>query len=117
MARWRSQFAHDGFQSHRCMHACWHGKLTCPFLDCRETVMGPRPRGRTVCESVGQRLCDGASSLLTLDIHRVSGHYDAAHMLARVVDAADVRLSRNGDGAAQLSSRNLEENADCRGLS
>ena len=33
------------------------------------------------------------------------------------VDVTDFRLSRNGDGAAQLSSRNLEENADCRGLS
>jgi len=159
MARWRSQFAHDGFQSHRCMHACWHGKLTCPILDCRETVMGLCPRWRTVCESVGQRLCDGASSLLALGIRslrclhprwrgwstrpifdcretvmrlcrlpRTVGESVGkrwrhgpgglailddpvttllAPTLARAVDAADFRLSRNGDGAEAAGSHSL----------
>ena len=37
-------------------------------------------------------------------------------MLAREVVGTDFRVSRNGDGAAQLSSRNLEENEDYRGL-
>ena len=68
MTRRRIQFAYDGFESHRCMHACWHGKLTCRILDCRETVMGLCPRWRTVCQSVGERWCDGESGLAILGI-------------------------------------------------
>jgi hypothetical protein len=47
-------------------NACWCGKLMGPIFDRRETVMGPCPRPRTVCESVGERWCDGAGCLLTL---------------------------------------------------
>ena len=39
----------------RCLHACWRAKLITPIFGCRETMMGPCPRRRTVCESVGER--------------------------------------------------------------
>jgi hypothetical protein len=42
------------------LHACLRGKLMGPIFDCRDTVMGPTPWRRTVCQSVGERWCDGA---------------------------------------------------------
>ena len=104
MARWRSQFAHHGFQSHRCMHACWHGKLTCPILERRETVMGLCRLPRTVGERVGERWRDGPGSLAILDYPVTTM---LAPTLARAVDAADFRLSRNGNGAEAAGSHSL----------
>ena len=160
--RWRDGAASlltMGFNHTDACTTCWHGKLTCPILDCLETVTGLCPRWRTVCESVGQRLCDGASCLLTLGIrslrclhtrrrgwltrpisdcretvmglcrlpHTVGERVGKrwrdgpgglaildypvttmlAHTSARVVDAADFRLSRNGNGAEAAGSHSL----------
>jgi hypothetical protein len=80
----------------------------CVF-DCRETVMGLCRLPRTVCERVGERWRDCAGSLPTLG-------YPVTKMLAcrlaRAVDAADSRLSRNGDGAEAAPAQSLRA---CRG--
>ena len=59
---------------------------------------------RTVGESVAERWRDGAGSLPTLGY---SVTKMLAHMLARAVDAADFRLSRNGDGAEAAALHSL----------
>ena len=66
--------------------------------------MGLCPRWRTVCQSVGERWCDGASSLAILGYPVTKM---LAHKLARVVDPADFRLSRNGDGAEAAGAHSL----------
>ena len=61
--RWRDgagSLAILGIRSLRCLHTRWRRRATRPIFDCRETVIGPRPRGRTVCERVGERRRDGA---------------------------------------------------------
>ena len=99
--------AHPGclrWVSIRCMHACWHGKFTCPIFDCRETVMGLCRLPRTVCESIGQRWRDGAGSLPILGYPVTKM---LAHTLAWAGDAADFRLSRNGDGTVRAAAHSL----------
>ncbi len=59
---------------------------------------------RTVGERVGERWRDGAGSLPTLGYPVTKM---LAHMLARAVDAADFRLSRNGDGAEAAAVHSL----------
>ena len=76
------------------------------ILDNRETVMGLCWPGRTVCESVGERWRDGAGSLPILG-YRVTQML--AHMLARAVDTADFRPSRNGDGAVPAATHSPQE--------
>ena len=75
-----------GIRSHRCLHTCWRGWSTRSIFDHRETVMGLCRLPRTVCESVGERWRDGSGSLLILGYPVTKM---LAHMLARVVDAAD----------------------------
>ena len=88
----------------RCMHACWHGKFTCRILDCRETVMGLCRLPRKVCESMGERWRDGAGSLAILGYPVTKM---LAHTLAWAGDAADFRLSRNGDGTVPAAAHSL----------
>ena len=54
------------------MYACWRGRSTRPTLEHREAVVGRFPRRRKVCESVGERRCDVAGSLVTFSsrLHR-----------------------------------------------
>ncbi len=75
-----------------------------PIFDCRETVMGLCRLPRTVGESVAERWRDGSGSLPTLGypVTKMLGH-----TLARTVDAADFRLSRNGDGAETTAVHSL----------
>ena len=80
-----------------------------PIFDCRETVMGPTPWRRTVCEHVGERRCDGAGCMLILGFR--SHRCVFAWVDDPILDRRETVM-----GPAQLSSRNLEENADCRGL-
>jgi hypothetical protein len=84
-----------GIQSHRCLHPCFRGRSMGQLFDLGETVMGLCRLARTVCERVGERWRDGAGSLPTFGIQ---SYRRFAHMLARAVDAADFRPSRNGDG-------------------
>ena len=77
-----------------------------PIFDCRETVMGLCRLPRTVCERVRERWRDGAGSLPTLGYPVTKM---LAHMLARAVDAADFRLSRNGDGAVPAATHSPRE--------
>ena len=59
-------------RSCRCLYACWRGRSTRPTLEHREAVVGRFPRRRKVCESVGERRCDVAGSLVTFSsrLHR-----------------------------------------------
>jgi hypothetical protein len=92
-----------GFRSHRCLHACWQGKLMGPIFDCRETVMGPSPWRHTACESVGERWCDGAGCLLPL----ISGRTGRCTLAWGGCDPIfDCRVL-NGDGAQQRGERRL----------
>jgi hypothetical protein len=61
-----------GIRSCRCWSACWRGRSTRPTLEHREAVVGRCPRRRKVCESVGERRCDVAGSLVTFSsrLHR-----------------------------------------------
>ena len=61
---------------------------------------------RTVCERVAERWRDGAGRLpiLGYPVTRM-----LAHMSAWAVDAADFRLSRNGDGAETAAVHNRRE--------
>ena len=59
---------------------------------------------RTGCERVGERWRDGAGSLLILGYPATPMY---AHMLARAVDAADFRPSRNGDGTVPAGAHSL----------
>jgi hypothetical protein len=105
--RWRNgagSFAILGIRSLRCLHTCWRGRSMRPIFDCRETVMELCRPPRTVGESVAERWRDGAGSLPTLGY---SVTKMLAHMLARAVDAADFRLSRNGDGAEATAVHSL----------
>ena len=63
-----------------CLHTCWRGRSTRSIFDHRESVMGPRPRGRTVCERIAERLCDGAGSLPILG-HPVAPVYVGARWM------------------------------------
>ena len=82
-----------GLRSHGCLHTCWGGRSMGQIFDHRETVMGQCRLSRTVLESVGERWRDGAGSSPTLGInHKVASSL-------RGTDAADFRLSRNGDGS------------------
>jgi hypothetical protein len=83
-------------RSLRCLHTRWRGRSMRPIFDCRETVIELCRLPRTVGERVAERWCDGTGSLPTLGYPLTKM---LAHMLARAVDAADFRLSRNGDGA------------------
>ena len=105
--RWRDGAASlltMGFNHTDACTTCWHGKLTCPILDCLETVMGLCRLPRTVCESVGQRWCDGAGRLPILGYPVTKM---LAHTLVWAVDAADFRLSRNDDGAVPAAAHSL----------
>jgi hypothetical protein len=99
----------SGIRSHRDLQACWRGELMGPIFDRREAVMGLSPWPRTVCQRVGERWCDGTGCLLILGIR--------SHRCMLVWGGCDpfstVEKRRWGP---QLSSRNLEENADYRGL-
>ena len=53
--RWRDGAGHFRTLCIRCLHACWRAKLITPKFGCRETMMGPCPWRRTVCESVRER--------------------------------------------------------------
>ena len=59
---------------------------------------------RKVCERVGQRWRDGAGRLPILGYPVTKM---LAHMLVWAVDAADFRLSRNGDGAVPAAAHGL----------
>ena len=61
---------------------------------------------RTVCERVGERWRDGSGSLRALGYPVTQM---LAHMLVWAVDAADFRLSRNGDGTVQAAAHSLRE--------
>ena len=76
-----------------------------PILDCRETVIelcrpaaahSRREYGRAMAQRRGQ-FCDLGYPVTKM----------LAHMLARAVDAADFRLSRNGDGAVPAAAYSL----------
>ena len=62
--RWRAgagSFAILGIRSLMLAHTLARGgRCGLGILGDRETVMGLRPRRCTVCERVGERLCDGA---------------------------------------------------------
>ena len=64
---------------------------------------------RTVCERVGERWRDGSGCLLIFGYPVTKM---LAHMLARAVDAADFRPSRNGDGTVPAGAHSLRA---CRG--
>ena len=64
---------------------------------------------RTGCGSVRERWRDGAGSLPILGFPVTKM---LAHTLARVVDAADFRPSRNGDGTVPAAAHSLRA---CRG--
>ena len=91
-------------RSYRCLHTRWRGRATRSIFDHRETVMGLCRLSRTVCERVGDRWRDGAGSLLTLGYRVIPMH---APVLARAVDAADFRPSRNGDGTVPAGAHSL----------
>ena len=59
---------------------------------------------RTVCERVGERWRDGSGSLQILGFPVTKM---LAHTLARAVDAADFRPSRNGDGTVPAAAHSL----------
>ena len=65
----------------------------------------------TVCERVGAAMVRQRRLNAYLGFPVASTHVGAGWMWP------DFRLSRNGDGAARLSSRNVEANAVCRALS
>ena len=93
-----------GIRSLRCLHTRWRGRATRPILDCRETVMGLSGLPRTVCERVGERWRDGAGSLAILGIRSLR----CLHTRWRGRrDAADFRLSRNGDGTVRAAAHSL----------
>ena len=92
-----------GIRSLRCLHTRWRGRATRPIFDCRETVMGLCGLPRTVCERVGERWRDGAGSLAILGFRSLR----CLHMVVWAVDAADFRLSRNGDGAEAAGAHSL----------
>ncbi len=148
-----------GIRSYRCLHV----SMLAQAFDAADFRLSRNSDGTVPAAAHSLRACGGAMA-------RRRGQFSdlgypvtkmLAHTLARAVDAADFRRSRNGDGAeaagvhslracrgaivrrrrlnaylafpvaptyvgatvekrrwaAQLSSRNLEENADCRGLS
>ena len=82
-----------GIRSCRCWSACWRGRSTRPTLEHREAVVGRCPRRRKVCESVGERRCDVAGSLVAF-----LGCTDACTQLGWVVGSTDFPASRNGVG-------------------
>ena len=59
---------------------------------------------RTVCERVAERWRDGAGRLPILGYPVTKM---LAHTLARAGDAADFRLSRNGDGTVRAAAHSL----------
>jgi hypothetical protein len=93
-----------GIRSLRCLHTCWRGRSRRPIFDHRETVMGLCRLARTVCERVGERWRDGVGSLPNLGYPVTKM---LAHMLARAVEAADFRPSRNGDGTVPAGAHSL----------
>jgi hypothetical protein len=86
------------------LHTCWRGRSRRSIFDHRETVMGLCRLARTVCEHVRERWRYGAGSLLILGYPATPMY---AHMLARAVDAADFRPSRNGDGTVPAGAHSL----------
>ena len=67
-ARWRDgagSLLTLGIRSCRCLHTNWRGRSMTQIFDHRETA-GVWRLPRTLCESVGERYCDGAGSFLTL---------------------------------------------------
>jgi len=94
LARRRGQFADLRYPVTPSL-ACFRGRSMGQLFDLGETVMGLCRLARTVCERVGERWRDGAGSLPTFGIQ---SYRRFAHMLARAVDAADFRPSRNGGG-------------------
>ena len=96
MARWRSQFAHDGFQSHRCMHdmLAWE-------VDVPDSRLSRNGDGAVPAVAHGLRECRAAIVRRRKQFAYLGYPFTTllAHTSARVVDVADFRLSRNGDGA------------------
>ena len=109
--------------THRLGLACTHTSARDPSADTQDKItrrmhaliwgafpasrawLNPRPRGRT------KRLCDGAGCMLTLGFQ--SQRFVLFIVLAR--GGCDPIFDQMVTG--QLSSRNLEQNAECRGLS
>ena len=103
LTRRRIQVAYDGFESPM------HARMLAREVDVPDSRLsrngdGAVPAMRTVCQSVGERWRDSASSLA---IKGYPATRMLAHKLARVVDPADFRLSRNGNGAEAAGAHSL----------